>query len=161
MDTKRITTFLVGTVVGAAVGGTAALAAPAQSPVATAPAPARIAAATATARPIHAPARKSLVVVMPDDRDYLASSTIPVAGMAFGRPHGPRVGSVRVELLVDGRLIDQVDLDVHSSRFAGILELPAQSGRTTAELRVSVPARPTSPSVVRRVTIGAAARTHR
>ena len=34
---------------------------------------------------------RAIVVVMPADRDYVAAASIPVAGLAFGRPHGPRV----------------------------------------------------------------------
>jgi hypothetical protein len=160
MDTKRIISFATGAAIGLALGSGVALATTAQAPQA----PAAVSpeqepasgtpAAKASVQGAEAPARKSLVVVLPADRDYVSASSIAVAGTAFGRPHGPRVGSVRVELLVGGQLIEEADLAVHSSRFAGVLDLPAPMARTEAELRVSDPKRPSAPAVIRRLTIG-------
>lgn len=97
--------------------------------------------------------RRSLTVLFPGDQDYVASSSIAVAGLAFGRPRSPRVSAVEVELLVDGRLVDHVRLDVQSSRFAGVLALSNPIGRTAAELRISDPTRPSGPTVVRHLTL--------
>jgi hypothetical protein len=163
MDTKRIISFATGAAIGLALGGGVALAtaqAP-HAPAAVAPAQQLASgtpAANASVQRALAAARRSLVVVLPADRDYVSASSIAVAGTAFGRPHGPRVGSVRVELLVGGQLIEEADLAVHSSRFAGVLELHAPVARTEAELRVSDPKRPSAPAVIRRLTIGGAPR---
>lgn len=89
--------------------------------------------------------RKSLVVAIPEDRAYVNSSSIPVAGMAFGRPHGPRIRSVHVELYVGGQLLESADLEVFSARFAGILRLSRPIGRAEAELRFSDPSRLAGP----------------
>jgi hypothetical protein len=164
MDTKRIITFLLGTAVGVGLGGSVAMAgqapAPARATVEVAPAPAGSGshATTASAQRIVVPAGRRLSVALPADGDYISSSSIAVAGTAFGRPHGPRIVSVRVELLVGGRLIQAADLAVHSSRFAGVLELTEPMARTEAELRISDPKRPAAPSVVRRLTIQASPR---
>ena len=89
--------------------------------------------------------RKSLVVAMPEDRAYVKSSSIAVAGMAFGRPHGPRIRSVHVELYVGGQLLESADLEVFSARFAGILRLSRPIGRAEAELRFSDSSRRAGP----------------
>jgi hypothetical protein len=104
---------------------------------------------TAAAKPV----RRSLMVLLPADGDYVASSSIAVAGLAFGRPRSPRVSAVEVELFVDGELVDHVRLDVQSSRFAGFLKLSNPIGRTEAELRISDPNRQSGPTVVRTLTI--------
>jgi hypothetical protein len=142
MDSKRIITFLVGAAVGIGVGWTV-------DRVAASPAPA----ATSQAVGTGASGPRSIAVVIPGDKDYVKSSMVTVAGMAYGRPHGPRVDAVRVELLVGGRLIDSTDLAVHGARFAGTLQVPASIGRVDAELRVSDPNRPRSSAVIRRMTI--------
>jgi hypothetical protein len=99
------------------------------------------------------PVRHSLMVLIPGDRDYVASSSIAVAGLAFGRPRSPRISAVEVELFVGGRLVDRVRLDVLSSRFAGVLKLSTPSGMTDAELRISDPTHQSGPAVVRHLTI--------
>jgi hypothetical protein len=99
------------------------------------------------------PVRHSLMVVIPADRDYVASSSIAVAGLAFGRPRSARVSAVEVELFVGGRLVDHVRLDVLSSRFAGVLKLSTPTGTTDAELRISDPTHQSGPAVVRHLTI--------
>jgi hypothetical protein len=99
------------------------------------------------------PVRHSLMVLIPADRDYVASSSIAVAGLAFGRPRSPRVSAVDVELFVGGRLVDHVRLDVLSSRFAGVLQLSAPIGTTDAELRISDPTNQSGPAAVRHLTI--------
>ena len=104
---------------------------------------------TAAAKPV----RRSLMVLLPADGDYVASSSIAVAGLAFGRPRSPRVSAVEVELFVDGRLVDHVRLDVQSSRFAGFLKLSNPIGTTDAELRISDPNGQSGPMVVRHLTI--------
>ena len=104
---------------------------------------------TAAKRPV----RQSLMVLIPGDRDYVASSSIAVAGLAFGRPRSPRVSAVEVELFVDGRLADHVRLDVQSSRFAGVLKVSKPIGTTEAELRISDPNGQSGPMVVRHLTI--------
>jgi hypothetical protein len=108
---------------------------------------------TAPQNAVAKPARRSLMVLIPGDGDYVASSSIAVAGLAFGRPRSPRVSAVEVELFVDGRLVDHVRLDVLSSRFAGVLTLSNSIGTTDAELRISDPNRQAGPTVVRRLTI--------
>jgi hypothetical protein len=99
------------------------------------------------------PVRRSLTVLMPGDADYVASSRIAVAGLAFGRPRSPRVSAVEVELFVNGQLTDHVRLDVQSSRFAGVLTLSKPVGTTEAELRISDPNGQSGPMVVRHLTI--------
>jgi hypothetical protein len=106
---------------------------------------------------IHA-GRQSLDLAIPEDRAYVTSSSIVVAGTAFSRPHGPRIRTVQVELYVSGRLVERADLEVFSSRFAGVLELSTPIGRTDAELRVSDPSHPARPIVVRHLTIDSPAR---
>jgi hypothetical protein len=108
---------------------------------------------TAPQRAVDKPVRHSLMVLIPADRDYVASSSIAVAGLAFGRPRSPRVSAVEVELFVGGRLVDHVRLDVLSSRFAGVLKLSAPTGTTDAELRISDPTNQSGPAVVRQLTI--------
>jgi hypothetical protein len=144
MDTKRVITFLVGAAVGIGVGWTV-------DRVAASPTPAVTSQATVTTPS----SPRSIVVVIPGDKDYVKSRTVTVAGIASGRPHGPRVDAVRVELLVDGRPIDSTDLAVHAARFAGTLSVPASIGRVDAELRVSDPKRPRSSAVIRQMTIDA------
>lgn len=144
MDSKRVIAFLVGAAVGTGIGWSV-------DQVAANPSPERTSQAIETAPS----GSRSIVVVFPDDKDYVKSSTVTVAGMAFARRHGPRVDAVHVELLVGGRLIDSADLAVHGARFAGALELPASIGRVDAELRVSDPKRPRSSTVLRQLTIDA------
>lgn len=142
MDSKRVITFLVGAAVGTGIGWSV-------DQVAANPAPAVAGQAT----PSAPSGPRSIVVVIPGDRDYVNSRTVTVAGMAYGRPHGPRVDEVRVELLVGGRSIDTADIVVHGARFAGTLSVPASIGRADAELRVSDPKRPRSSPVIRQMTI--------
>jgi hypothetical protein len=99
--------------------------------------------------------RKSIAVVFPVDGAYVTSSSIAVAGTAFNRPHGPRIRSVLVELYIAGRVAGRMDLEVVSSRFAGVLQLSTPTGRTDAELLVSDPARSTRPIAVKHLTIDA------
>ena len=151
----------MGGVIGAAIGwsagwaaltpSTSGITAPA-GPMADTPA---IAAPLAPQAQTETPVRRSIVVVIPGEQDYVRSSTIAVAGMAYGRPHGPRVRSVQVELYVEGKLVDRADLEVFSSRFAGVLELPTPVSKVDAELRISDPTRSTGPKVVRPFTIDA------
>lgn len=121
-----------------------------------APLPARVAAAAAAG---HRPetGRRSVVIVLPADRDIIAGSGIPVAGIALGRPHGPRVRSVHVELAVDGRIIADADIEVYSGRFAGVLHVDAPTEMTAAQLRFANPANPGS-TATRTITIQAADR---
>jgi hypothetical protein len=146
MDSKRVITFLVGIAVGTGIGWSVDRVAANPAPVITSQA-----VGTGPSGP------RSIIVVIPGDKDYVKSSTVAVAGMAYGRPHGPGVDSVRVELVVGGRLIDTTDFAVHGARFAGILQVPASVGRADAELRVSDPKRPRSSIVIRRMTIDAPA----
>jgi len=99
--------------------------------------------------------RRSLVVSIPEERAYVKSSSIAIAGMAFSRPHAPRIQSVRAELYVAGKLVERADLDVFSSRFAGVLQLSTPIGPAAAELRISDTTRPARPIVVRHLTIDA------
>ena len=145
--------FVVGTAVGSwsAWGMTqlvnsAAVSAPA-APVA--PAPGHIARTTT-----HAPSgARSVVMSVPRDGDYLKATSIPVAGFAAGRPHGPSIKSVHVELLVGDRVIDSADIEVFSGRFAGVLSASDISGRAAAVLRITNPARSDQPIVAKKVTI--------
>jgi hypothetical protein len=100
---------------------------------------------------------RGLQVIVPADRDYVSASGIPVAGIAFARPHGPSIHAVRVELFVAGRLIDSADFDVMSSRFAGVLKVTSPIGPADAELRLTDPSNPSRPAVVRSITIDAPA----
>lgn len=109
-------------------------------------------ATTAPQTAVQKPVRRSLMVLIPGDRDYVASSSIAVAGLAFGRPRS-RIRAVDVELWVGDRLVDHVRLDVLSSRFAGVLKLSTPIGTTDAELRISDPTRQSGPAVVRHLTI--------
>ena len=90
---------------------------------------------------------------MPADRDYLAATSIPVAGMALGRPHGPRIRAVHVALYVGGRLVDGMDLGVYAGRFAGVLALDEPIARADAEIRLSNPANPAQAAVIRSITL--------
>ncbi len=152
-------TFLVGGLLGAALGWSAdrATASPSAAGSADAAGSAMITPAVAAPSASRAekatPARRSIALVIPGERDYVTSSTLAVAGSAYGRPHGPRVRSVQVELYAAGELIDRTELEVFSSRFAGVLELPTLLGRVDAELRISNPTQPSAPIVVRHVTI--------
>ena len=96
---------------------------------------------------------RAIVVVMPADRDYVAAASIPVAGLAFGRPHGPRVSSVHVALYVGGRLVEGTDLAVYSGHFAGVLGLDGPVGRGDAELRFGDPANPARALVIRSIRL--------
>ena len=151
--------LLVGGAIGAAAGLSVDRSVTTQPSRQSGPGTASFAAAHA-AKPAAAPqtttkkpVRRSLMVLIPSDRDYVASSSIAVAGMAFGRPRSPRVSVVEVELFVDGRLADHVRLDVQSSRFAGVLTLSKPIGTTEAELRISDPNGQSGPMVVRHLTI--------
>jgi hypothetical protein len=148
-------------VVGAAVGAWSAVA---MDRIAGGGSPAPAASAPVAAQPAAAPvldappastssAGRSVVVAIPRDDDYLTSTTIPVAGLAFGRPHGPRISVVHVVLLADGRVIESADLDVHSGRFAGALKLRSTADLEGAELRVSNPAMPQRQARIERLTI--------
>jgi hypothetical protein len=96
---------------------------------------------------------RNVIVVMPADRDYLSATSIPVAGIALGRPHGPRIRSVHVALYVSGRLVDDTDLEVYAGRFAGVLGLHAPIDQAAAELRFSDPANPAQAAVIRSITL--------
>ena len=109
-------------------------------------------AAPSTAGAVQA-AHRSLDMAIPADGAYVKSTGIVVAGSAFGRPHGPRVSSVRVELYVADRLVEGTDLDVYASRFAGVLRVSTPIGPADAELRISDPDHPTRPVVVHKLTI--------
>ena len=114
---------------------------------------------TATAPVLDPPAAaaagtsRSLVVAIPSDDDYLTSTAIPVAGMALGRPHGPKVSVVHVELLADGGVIESADFDVHGGRFAGTLQLDTSADLKDAELRVSDAANPQLAARIQNLTI--------
>ena len=84
-------------------------------------------------------AGRSLSIAIPADGAYVTTSSIPVAGTAYGRPHGPAVKSVHVELIVQGRSITTADFPVFSGRFAGVLGAPGLDARTDATLRVTDP----------------------
>lgn len=98
---------------------------------------------------------KSIVVTLPAEHDYVSSLTVPLAGVATGRPHGPQVRTVHAELTMNGRVVGQADLHVHSGRFAGTLEITVSGQAGPAELRVADPARPGNPPAVRRFTLAA------
>jgi hypothetical protein len=144
MDSKRVMTFLVGAAVGTGIGWSV-------DQVAANPAPKVTSQATVTAPS----SGRSIIVLIPGDQDYVKSRTVTLAGMAYGRPHGPQVDTVRVELLVGGRAIDTADIAVHGARFAGTLSVPASIARADALLRVSDPKRPRSSAVIRHMTIDA------
>ena len=96
---------------------------------------------------------RALAVDLPADATYLTTTAIPVAGLAYGRPHGPKVSSVHVELIADGRPLMSTDIPVYSGRFAGVLQLPALDDRVTAQLRISDPLHTGASAVIRTVTI--------
>lgn len=159
--------FVIAAVATATVGVSADRAEASPKPAAL---PARMAAAAAAAaaprslpaHPAgHGPAARgrSLVIVMPADRDYLSATSIPVAGLAFGRPHGPRIRSVHVALYVGERLVHGMDLEVFSGRFAGVLALDEAVAMADAEIRFTNPASPLQAAVVRSITLDAPAAT--
>jgi hypothetical protein len=115
-------------------------------------APAALAPTTDGTRRVTA-AGRSLSLSIPGNDAYLTSSSIPVAGTAFGRPHGPTVAMVHVELIAGGQSIDSADIPVYSGRFAGVLQAPTLDGPTNAELRISDPLHKGVKAVVREVTI--------
>ena len=148
-----LTAFVVGTAIGAWSGWGL------ERIVATdAPAPA---VSTGTAPIVLGPlARKgavrvgrSLALTMPADGTYVTAKAIAVAGTAFGRPHGPKVTAVHVELIAGGQPIVSADIPVFSSHFAGVIDLPALDGRTQARLRVSDPLHQGDKALIREVTI--------
>lgn len=145
--------------VGAAIGAWSAVAmdrfAGAGSVAATQAAAPITSAAPVLDPPAPAPrgTSRSLVVAIPSDDDYLTSTTIPVAGRALGRPHGPKVSVVHVELLADGGIIESADFDVHGGRFAGTLQLDASADLKDAELRVSDAAHPQRAARIQNLTI--------
>ena len=141
-------TFVVGAAVGAGSGWTASQVASADGtgPL-SAPAKAAPAQAGGTA------AGRSLLVTIPRADDYLTSATIPVAGTAFGRPHGPQIKSVHVELLAGGKVIDAADIAVYSGRFAGTLSTPGLVGRMDVDLRVTDALHPNRGVLVENVTV--------
>lgn len=148
--------LLVGGIVGAALGWSVTQA---TTPVAvtspqTAAAPV-IQAPTSSEAALPKATRRWLVVAIPEEQAYVKSSSIAIAGMAFGRPHGPEVRKVQVELYVGGQLVERADIEVFSSRFAGVIQLSTPTGRADAELRVSDPSRKARPIVVRHLTIDA------
>jgi hypothetical protein len=108
-------------------------------------------AVTSGARPTST--GRSLAVEFPADDAYLTTASIPVAGLAYGRPHGPKVSSVHVELIAGGEPLTSADIPVYSGRFAGVLQMPVRDGRVTAELRISDPLHTGDNAVVRTVTI--------
>ena len=150
-----LSTLAVGVAIGAwsgwALERIVATASPI-TPVVTAGAPAAIDAAGQPAAPQTGVGR-SLSISMPADDAYLTAASIPVAGIAFGRPHGPKVPAVHVELIADGRSVSSADIPVFSGRFAGVLTVPSFEDRVTAELRISDPLHDGPMAVVRTVTI--------
>ena len=96
---------------------------------------------------------RSLAVEFPADDAYLTTTAIPVAGLAYGRPHGPKVASVHVELIAGGQSLTSAEIPVYSGRFAGVIQTPALDDRVTAELRISDPLHTGDKAVVRTVTI--------
>lgn len=154
---------LIAFVVGCAVGAWSAwgldqVASAATAAVAAGPAvaaePAVVAEAVAAPAATGGPAAgRSLFVAIPRDGDYLTSTTIPVAGTALGRPHGPRIETIHVELITGGQVIDAADIDVFSGRFAGALTVAGSSGRLDAELRFSYPGREKGAVLVKDLTI--------
>ena len=132
----------------------AAAAGPATSRAGAVPAPVALPSRVAAGAG-HPPVSRSrnVIVVMPADRDYLSAMSIPVAGIALGRPHGPRIRSVHVALYVGGRLVEGTDLEVYAGRFAGVLGLRAPIDQADAELRFSDPANPAQAAVIRSITL--------
>jgi hypothetical protein len=98
-------------------------------------------------------AGRSLVLSIPSEDAYLTSRSIPVAGTAYGRAHGPAVSAVHVELSASGRSITSADIPVFSGRYAGVLEVPTLDGGTKAELRISDPLHKGAKAIVRNVTL--------
>ena len=132
----------------------AAAAGPATSRAAALPAPGALPSRLGAAATHHAVSRsRSVIVVMPADQDYLSAASIPVAGIALGRPHGPRIRSVHVALYVGGRLVSGADLEVYAGRFAGVLGIHAAIDQADAELRFSDPANPAQAAVVRSIRL--------
>lgn len=154
---RRLTlsALVVGVAIGAWSGWALERAVATASPTlpgATVTTPATIDAAGQQAVP-QAGAARSLSVSIPADDTYLTAASIPVAGIAFGRPHGPKVASVHIELIAEGRSISSADIPVFSGRFAGVLTVPSLAGRVTGQLRISDPLHNGPAVVVRTVTI--------
>ncbi len=152
-----LATFVGGAGLGSLADGTSPMEAPARTIEAEAPVLGRAAVeATEPVRSrIEASGGRSIAIAIPADRAYVSSRNIVVAGMAFGRPHGSQTRSVHIEVFVGGTLIQSSDIDVFSSRFAGVMELPAPIDRTEAELRITDPRRPGEAASVRRFIIDA------
>lgn len=157
-----LSALVVGVAVGAwsgwALERVVATATPTSETAAASTAPAAIVApitigAAGEAADPAGPIGRSLSVAMPADDAYLTAASIPVAGTAYGRPHGPQVASVHVELIADGQSISSADIPVFSGRFAGVLAMPAIDDRVSAELRISDPLHTGDMAVVRTVTI--------
>ena len=156
-----VVALAMGGVVGVAIGWSAAHATPMSvgAGAATEAAVAKQAAKAPTAPvAIAAPAegaarRASLDVAIP------RMGPIPRRRASWSpgrRSAGPTVRgsrSVHVELYVADKLVERTELDVFSSRFAGIVELSKPIGRADAELRISDASRPTGPVQVRHLTI--------
>ena len=150
-----LSAFVVGIAVGAWAGwGMEQIAAPAPAalPASTVQTSASLDAAIEPAVGVTA-SRRSLAVSMPNDGAYLTSSSIPVAGTAFGRPHGPKVAAVQVELIADGQSMGRAEIPVFSGRFAGIVAVPSLDHSTRAQLRISAPLHQGDKAVVREVTL--------
>jgi hypothetical protein len=150
-----LSAFVVGIAVGAWAGwGLERIAAPASATpaVSTVRQPVVLDPVTDPAGRVTA-AGRSLALSLPSEGAYLTSSSIPVAGTAFGRPHGPSVTTVHVELIAAGRSIESADIPVFSGRFAGVFEVPTLKGRTNAELRISDPLHQGNKAIVREVTL--------
>jgi hypothetical protein len=86
--------------------------------------------------------------VLPADDDYLMSRTIPIAGLAYGRPHGSGVSAVEIRIFSDGTLLSETSMPVYSGRFAGVIQLEDRSFGPTLELRISAVGRSSSPPAV-------------
>jgi hypothetical protein len=97
--------------------------------------------------------RPAVRVVLPADGDYLMSRTIPVAGLAYGRPHGSGVSAVEIRIYSDGKLLSEASMPVHSGRFAGVIQLDDRAFGPTLELRISAVGRSTSPPAVLHVKV--------
>ena len=154
---RRLTlsALVVGVAIGAWSGWALERAVATASPTlpgATVTTPATIDAAGQQAVPQAGAARSLSVSILADDT-YLTAASIPVAGIAFGRPHGPKVASVHIELIAEGRSISSADIPVFSGRFAGVLTVPSLAGRVTGQLRISDPLHNGPAAVVRTVTI--------
>jgi hypothetical protein len=115
-------------------------AAAATDPAATAPAgtDSAMAVAGADAARSEPPLKRGtgVNIEIPEADAFLTAETIAVAGRAYGRPHGPRVDAVELQIRSAGRVIGGVTLPVYSGLFAGVVTLTDAPSSRRVDIRI-------------------------